>query len=1117
MASFEEYQATKAQPQNASPNPARLLTPRARSYAIRQKRQIGRLEREAQHLNVSEKKERYRGFWWALDQIDRPRNAAHNMILQWMNGERDPAQLVEHGWKGLRGNERAAFEQIIERMGTDTQMALLTPLTMLGLDKYVARKVAGLGGDILLDPLNFIPAKILGNAATKAFRIAIKGVEGEKTLAKGGKVLRDLIVRGSGIPQLDKLQAKAIDDLYYIRSGLSDQALQLHSELKSLRTEHKGLVSKLAEETHWNDVNQFADLARQSQITPQGLQQALTGHQRFRNPEAVRQFIAMRDPETVTRVIRGVEGLRALTGRARNLEAATGKVVPELGGTLTRKAQKIQRAFNKTVRDLYAREEASYLAQIRGMEQQLHGRAQGIKDILGKERMSKIQQAIRRAGGDSPMAKLGRGGINTADIERVLRRYLDEIAPTFIDSMEGVSKDQAAIQSMWQRMTQVVTYNTVTSPKVQDLVQKYQHVLGLMDEVPVYVPHVGSQEFIERLSDLEGQRHWIAAMRNPRTSADITRKFAIEGRPLSFEEIEKIVKGEEAQGGIKGLYKEGIIYKRQGLGERIVHKPREVADFFNTDERIVTEALAQRTARSVSTARYLNKASQHFSKTADSLTAAEKKYFLRFEDLDGGKRIVATMPHLRERYFDPEVLSSIIKTTDAVELPQRVVKYYDSMLSWWKSYQLGLFPQYHTRNGFGNLVNMTHAGFLDDPRDFADGLKASALQMMAWRKNQPGMAGLRFLVKNVGPQPIEITGDEVIQLALRNGVINSGWFGGDLAGGMAQQLDRTWKTNLLDIIPGRRTWHPVRGGMALGTAVENNARLTLFVNRLRKGDSAFDAAAKVKKFLGDYRGEIMTPFEKNVLARTFPFYRWSRFNVPLQFEQLLTNNRARMKTLAFLRGARALGPEEDFDLADLPDWVPQWIREGAGVPVRRDEQGQLQFLLFEGWHPAADIDNFLSARSVARFMVNQATPPVSRGIEFALGRSLFLDRELRGHRSEFLGQVMDAEMVNNLRTIRLLAELDRLDPFGSFHVSRRLGQKSEAEQALRPLGLTVQTINPAREMLRSTDERIDKLKEDLSITKSYLSGKKAQGKSRNPQKTGMSFEEFREKTTGGRK
>src|SRR3990167_10949453 len=73
--------------------------------------------------------------------------------------------------------------------------------------------------------------------------------------------------------------------------------------------------------------------------------------------------------------------------------------------------------------------------------------------------------------------------------------------------------------------------------------------------------------------------------------------------------------------------------------------------------------------------------------------------------------------------------------------------------------------------------------------------------------------------------------------------------------------------------------------------VEGRLRLPLFLDRIAKGDNFDEAMKMVYKYHFDYAPEALTPFERNVMRRLIPFYRWARGNIPLQIESLVTQPR----------------------------------------------------------------------------------------------------------------------------------------------------------------------------------------------------------------------------------
>jgi hypothetical protein len=74
---------------------------------------------------------------------------------------------------------------------------------------------------------------------------------------------------------------------------------------------------------------------------------------------------------------------------------------------------------------------------------------------------------------------------------------------------------------------------------------------------------------------------------------------------------------------------------------------------------------------------------------------------------------------------------------------------------------------------------------------------------------------------------------------------------------------------------------------AFGSAIENNGRWALFLDRLEKGSSAQDARRAISTWHYDYRK--LTDFEKQYMRVLIPFYAWQRFNIPRMMNAVLDN------------------------------------------------------------------------------------------------------------------------------------------------------------------------------------------------------------------------------------
>jgi len=96
----------------------------------------------------------------------------------------------------------------------------------------------------------------------------------------------------------------------------------------------------------------------------------------------------------------------------------------------------------------------------------------------------------------------------------------------------------------------------------------------------------------------------------------------------------------------------------------------------------------------------------------------------------------------------------------------------------------------------------------------------------------------------------------------------------------------TKSARLFDRTLGHESPH-LRANRAVGRAVENNARLAGFLDRLAKGDTPLQAAQRVKKHYIDY-GELSIA-DREVFRRLMPFWAWTRNVVPLLFQSMFND------------------------------------------------------------------------------------------------------------------------------------------------------------------------------------------------------------------------------------
>lgn len=224
-----------------------------------------------------------------------------------------------------------------------------------------------------------------------------------------------------------------------------------------------------------------------------------------------------------------------------------------------------------------------------------------------------------------------------------------------------------------------------------------------------------------------------------------------------------------------------------------------------------------------------------------------------FIDEAGVKWVESSAPQLKGIRI-PEAIKNHIDETQKIltndESTKALLRLHDRVLNFWKGTVTGYFPAFHTRNAMGGMFNNWIAG-LNDPSLY---LKTERI------------LGSK-LVKAAPDNAVAITtkaGEKITYKALRKLIKEYG------VTGQTGYLD-TFKYLQHEISPtiGSRIAKAPQKFMG---HIEDRIRIPLFVDGLRKGLNAEDAARQVLKFQFDYMPEGFTAFEKNIMKRLIPFY-----------------------------------------------------------------------------------------------------------------------------------------------------------------------------------------------------------------------------------------------------
>lgn len=396
--------------------------------------------------------------------------------------------------------------------------------------------------------------------------------------------------------------------------------------------------------------------------------------------------------------------------------------------------------------------------------------------------------------------------------------------------------------------------------------------------------------------------------------------------------------------------------------------------------------------------------------TSSAKAVTGKEFLTGVKQFAQKSGVKSTTPELKGLLFEPDVAKAIDTYFQSIkpEEIQAVFKVYDGMLNWWKAQAL-LAPSYHIRNMVSNIWNAFLAG-VKSPVDYV----------------QAGMVQMGKAVNFTDRIGRTWTTQRIIDSAKRTRAVDEGWYAKDIPTALESEITKG-------------SWNPLaqnnvgfRLNRRIGTAFENNARLALFIKELKEGKSIDQAAMTVKKFLFDY-GDLTT-FEKNVMKRIFPFYTWTRKNIPLQLEHLVR------QPGKFAGLEKAIQAIEDIGMRNVTPanekYLSDYIKNNTAMRIRYNEEDKTYYYFLLGnWMPSYQAMDFL-AQPLPTLM-QMLTPILKTPMEILSNKSAFFRNTLGeyelierypGQTVNFLGFNMPRRTATILRNIRLLNELDKLNP-----------------------------------------------------------------------------------------
>lgn len=426
--------------------------------------------------------------------------------------------------------------------------------------------------------------------------------------------------------------------------------------------------------------------------------------------------------------------------------------------------------------------------------------------------------------------------------------------------------------------------------------------------------------------------------------------------------------------------------------------------------------------KAIANAKYLDELTKRFGKKA-SEELPEGYRAIKPQSFFTPKGIRKTDPYLKKlqgMVFPEEVAREIEKEivraapSELSKAVKPVLDAYDRGLSWWKAQTLPLFPSYHSRNLVGNVWQ----NYLDDVgiKNYIDSLQAQVGSSKLGQKLGLDKWLNKQIITDTGQK---LTLGEALEQAKKTGALDTGLFNVDL--GKAIEDSMTAPSLKQALNPLSKNNVAIRVGRKVGGAIEDNARLANFLSNIKKGNVPEEAAEIVNKYLFDYAD--LTDFEKQVMRRIFPFYTFTRKNIPLQ-----------IKSLAKSPGKFATIPKAVNVIKDPnpPNqaFAADWIQENMGVPIRTAE-GEPAHLPLKSYLPAVQP---LELAQLGKLLGGMLTP-AKLPLELATNKNFAFGEDIErtpGAQTNMLGIDMRNKVAHALRQLRPLSELDRTNPGNIF-------------------------------------------------------------------------------------
>ena len=359
----------------------------------------------------------------------------------------------------------------------------------------------------------------------------------------------------------------------------------------------------------------------------------------------------------------------------------------------------------------------------------------------------------------------------------------------------------------------------------------------------------------------------------------------------------------------------------------------------------------------------------------------------------------------------------------------------DKVTNLWKTSVTVPFPSFHFRNMLQDAWQMFLGGFNHITELGPNGALGHAFQIMKESGITGKIADLPEEAGNIAKLSTKVisdAGETMTQAQMWNNFVKDGGLVGilrDISTGGEASVDTINEAlqkkflGGLSLNPLNKNFVPVAAGGKTNEIISAYNRLANYISLWKKGMNGAEAMMNTRKVLFDYSD--LSNFERNYMKRIFPFYAWSRKNIPFQLQMMV------QQPGKFANLMKAVNALEDPTVKDQipPGGIPNYIRQEFGITTKQNDDGTYRFLLMGGFIPPADLIKVGSLEDAGRLAMKSLNPIFQTPLESLTNKNFFSGlpvRDFPGEKGIFLGQPMSKDTINLLRKIRPINSADKL-------------------------------------------------------------------------------------------